>query len=205
MSHNNVLCPLTERAYARALSHISNTPPIASAWEPLRWAKRRSSRAVRNKANSFANRAKLELRALGHHTPGRAEWGNANTPNRLKHRALLKLEPRTRMGKGRARTSQRTSTKHEGKRTALTLLALPLQCASEIPIRETSQTLHQNPKSYAAHRTTYGKHNVAQKSKRPTDTQITQLARSSSNQDSRAPLSRPSAFPCGKSRSSPFR
>ena len=130
---------------------------------------------------------------------------NANTPNRLKHRALLKLEPRTRMGKGRARTSQRTSTKHEGKRTALTLLALPLQCASEIPIRETSQTLHQNPKSYAAHRTTYGKHNVAQKSKRPTDTQVTQLARSSSNQDSRAPLSRPSAFPCGKYRSSPFR
>ena len=80
---------------------------------------------------------------MGHHTPGRAGWGNANTPNRLKHRALLKLEPRTRIGKGRARTSQRTSTKHEGKRTALTLLALPLQCASEIPIRETSQTLHQ--------------------------------------------------------------
>ena len=69
MSHNNVSCPLTERAYARALSHISNTPPIASAWEPLRWAKRRSSRAVRKEANSFANRAKLELRALGHHTP----------------------------------------------------------------------------------------------------------------------------------------
>ena len=102
--------------------------------------------------------------------PGGRSGENANTPNRLKHRALLKLEPRTRMGKGRARTSQRTSTKHEGKRTALTLLALPLQCASEIPIRETSQTLHQNPKSYAAHRTTYGKHNVAQKSKRPTDT-----------------------------------
>ena len=113
-------CTYTElRGHTRERYLTSqNAPPIASAWEPLRWAKRRSSRAVRNKANSFANRAKLELRALGHHTPGRAEWGNANTPNRLKHRALLKLEPRTRMGKGRARTSLRSnrSTRRSGLR-----------------------------------------------------------------------------------------
>ena len=88
------------------------------------------------------------IRSIAEHTsPSHNEQReNANTPNRLKHRALLKLEPRTRMGKGRARTSQRTSTKHEGKRTALTLLALPLQCASDISIRLTPQTLHQKTK-----------------------------------------------------------
>ena len=46
--------------------------------------------------------------------PGGRSGENANTPNRLKHRALLKLEPRTRMGKGRARTSLRSNRSTRG-------------------------------------------------------------------------------------------